>query len=101
MLDLKPIKTEVDYDRALLEIERLFDAPLGTPEGDQLEILTTLVEAYEAKIDPIERPEPSEQILYLLESRNLESSRFIAGLKCRGVSDDVIREALIESLEKD
>jgi HTH-type transcriptional regulator/antitoxin HigA len=41
----------------LLEIERLFDAPLGTPEGDRLEILATLVEAYEAKIDPIELPE--------------------------------------------
>ena len=100
MLDLKPIKTEVDYDRALLEIERLFDAPLGTPEGDRLEILTTLVEAYEAKIDPIERPEPSEQILYLLESRNLESSRFIAELKRRGVSDEVIREALSESISR-
>ncbi|MGC9503740.1 hypothetical protein [Baaleninema sp.] len=56
MLDLKPIKTEVDYDRALLEIERLFDAPLGTPEGDRLEILTMLVEAYEMKMEPIERP---------------------------------------------
>jgi HTH-type transcriptional regulator/antitoxin HigA len=57
MLDLKPIETETEYDRALLEIERLFDAPLGTPEGDRLEILATLVEAYEAKIDPIELPE--------------------------------------------
>lgn len=49
MLNLKPIKTEADYEQALLEIESLFDAPLGTPEGDKLEILVTLVEVYEEK----------------------------------------------------
>ncbi|MCC5896538.1 MAG: transcriptional regulator [Phormidium sp. BM_Day4_Bin.17] len=98
MLNLKPIKTEADYEQALLEIESLFDAPLGTPEGDKLEILVTLVEVYEEKIEAIALPELSEQTLYFLESRNFEASPFIASLKRRGVSDQVIREALSESL---
>jgi HTH-type transcriptional regulator/antitoxin HigA len=100
MLNLKPIKTKADYEQALLEIESLFNAPLGTPEGDKLEILVTLVEAYEEKMEAIALPEVSEQTLYFLESRNLEASPFIAGLKRRGVSDQVIQEALSESLSQ-
>ena len=56
---IKPIKTEADYDRILTEIDALMDAEPGTPEGDQLGVLVTLVEAYEAKhwqIDP--QPDP-------------------------------------------
>jgi len=48
-MDIRPIKTEADYQAALEEIERLFDAAPDTPEGDCLEVLTTLVEAYEDK----------------------------------------------------
>ena len=62
-MSLKPIKTEQDYRQALAEVERLFDAPLNTPEGDRLEVLTTLIEAYEEQHHPIEVPFPSEAIL--------------------------------------
>ena len=48
-MEIKPIKTETDYQVALEEIDRLFDAAPNTPEGDRLEVLTTLVEAYEDK----------------------------------------------------
>lgn len=44
-MDIRPIRTEADYEAALAEIERLFDAAPGTPEGDYLDVLTTLVEA--------------------------------------------------------
>jgi len=55
-MDLKPIKTEADYRQALAQIEQLFEAELNTPEGDQLEILTALVEDYEEKHHPIDLP---------------------------------------------
>ena len=70
-MDIQPIKTEEDYEAALAEIERLFDAVPNTPEGDRLEVLTTLVEAYEDKHYSIPIPDPIEAIEYYLESRGL------------------------------
>jgi len=70
-MDIKPIKTEADYGAALQEIERLFDAVPNTPEGDRLEVLTTLVEAYEEKHHVIPAPDPIEAIRYYMESRGL------------------------------
>lgn len=71
MLKLHPIRTEADYRAALDKIERLFDAEPNTPECDLLEVLTTLVEAYEQQHHPIVAPEPIDAILYYLESRGL------------------------------
>lgn len=96
-MSVKPIKTEEDYRQALAEVERLFDAPLNTPEGDRLEVLTTLIEAYEEQHSPIQLPLPYEAILYHLESRQQPVASFIEGLKRRGVSDRVIQEALKEA----
>jgi HTH-type transcriptional regulator/antitoxin HigA len=69
---IKPIKTEADYQHALQEIESLFEAQPNTPEGDRLDVLTTLIEAYEEKQGytlPI--PDPIEAIQYYMESRGL------------------------------
>ena len=71
MIEVKPIKTEADYETALAEIEQLFEARPGTPAADRLEILTTLVEGYENHHYPIPLPDPVEAILYYLESRGL------------------------------
>jgi HTH-type transcriptional regulator / antitoxin HigA len=71
MHGIQPIRSKEDHKRALKEIERLFDATQGTPEFDQLEILVTLVEAYENKHEPILPPEPIAAILYYMESRGL------------------------------
>ncbi len=68
---IKPIKTEADYQEALKEIERLFDASPGTRAGDRLEVMTALVEAYEEKHFHIPLPDPIEAILYYVESRGL------------------------------
>lgn len=57
-MHLKPIKTKADYDSALREIERLWGAGEGTPEGDRLEILATLVEAYEGAHFPVDSARP-------------------------------------------
>jgi HTH-type transcriptional regulator/antitoxin HigA len=70
-MDIKPIRTKADYRAALAEIERLFDAAPGTPDGDRLDVWTTLVEAYEARHEPIPLPDPIEAILYHMESRRL------------------------------
>jgi HTH-type transcriptional regulator/antitoxin HigA len=70
-MNIKPIRTEVDYQAVLAEIEQLFEARPGTPEGDRLEVLTTLVEAYEDANYGIPQPDPVEAILYYMESRGL------------------------------
>lgn len=70
-MNIKPIKTEADYQESLAEIERLFDAEPGTPEGDMLDVLTTLVGHYEELHDRIPFPTPIEAILYHMESRGL------------------------------
>jgi HTH-type transcriptional regulator / antitoxin HigA len=70
-MDIRPIKTEADYQAVLAEIEQLFDAQPDTPEGDRLDVLTTLVEAYEDDREPIAAPDPIEAIKYYLDSRGL------------------------------
>jgi HTH-type transcriptional regulator/antitoxin HigA len=59
-MDIRPIKTETDYERALADIEQLWGAAENTPEGDKLDILLTLVEAYEQAHHPIDPPDPVE-----------------------------------------
>ena len=71
MMDIRPIRTEEDYEAALAEIEQLFDASPGTLEGDHLEVLVTLVEAYEDQHYGIPEPDPIEAIYYYMESRDL------------------------------
>jgi HTH-type transcriptional regulator / antitoxin HigA len=70
-MDIRPIRTDDDYRAALNEIDQLFDALPNTPEGDRLDILATLVEAYEAQHFPIPTPDPIEALLYFMESRDL------------------------------
>ena len=70
-MKIRPIKTEKDYEDALAEIERIFDASPGTPEGDRLDILVTLVEAYEDQHYSIPEPNPIEALKYYMESRGL------------------------------
>lgn len=70
-MEIKPIKTEKEYEAALAEIERLFGATQGTREEDLLEVWTTLVETYEARHYSLPEPDPIEAIVYHMESRGL------------------------------
>ena len=70
-MNIKPIKTNADYEAALKEIEGLFKAKPGTSDGDRLEVLSTLVEAYEDEYYSIPMPDPIEMILYIMDSRGL------------------------------
>jgi len=71
MRSLKPLRGEEDYEAALAEIERLWGAKAGSPKGDRLDILATLIEAYEAKHYPMAPPDPIEAIKFRMEQRGL------------------------------
>ena len=70
-MDIKPIKTDVDYRAALKEIGRLMVAEPDTPEGEKLDVLVTLVEAYEQKHYPLDLPDPVEAIKFEMEQKGL------------------------------
>jgi HTH-type transcriptional regulator / antitoxin HigA len=70
-MEIKPLKTEIDYEAALAEIAQLMGAEPDTPEGDRLDVLVTLVEAWEAKHFPIEAPDPIEVIKHRMEAQGL------------------------------
>lgn len=71
MNEIRPIRSEEDYEAALAEIERLWGAKAGTPQGDRLDVLATLVEAYEAQHDPMDPPDPVEAIEFRMEQQGL------------------------------
>jgi len=70
-VDIQPIKTEEDYDLALQTIEQLWEAEEGTPEGDRLDILITLVDAYEQINHPIYPPDPVAAIEFHMDQNEL------------------------------
>ena len=71
-MTIKPIKTERDYQKALKEIEKLWDAKPNTPMGDRLDVLVTLVEAYEQKHYRVDPPDPVEAIKFRMEQLELK-----------------------------
>jgi HTH-type transcriptional regulator/antitoxin HigA len=70
-VELKPIRNETDYEMALAEVERLWGSASGTPEGDRLDVLATLIDAYEAHQYPMDPPDPIEAIRFRMESQRL------------------------------
>lgn len=82
-MDIKPIKTEIDYRKTLAEIESLFTAEPDTSAGDRLDVLTTLVEAYEQKHFSIPAPDPVEAIKYWMESRGISRQDLVPLLGSR------------------
>jgi HTH-type transcriptional regulator / antitoxin HigA len=71
MADVKPIRSEADYEAALEEVEHLWGAKLGTPRGDRLDVLATLIDAYEGERHPIDPPDPIEAIKFRMAQQNL------------------------------
>ena len=102
-MEIKPIRSEADCEAALKEIEKLIDSQPGTAEGDRMDVLVTLVEAYETKHFPIPEPDdPVEVLKYYMESRGLSRSDLIIYLgskervseffnRKRGLSLEMIR----------
>jgi HTH-type transcriptional regulator/antitoxin HigA len=71
-MNLKPIKTETDYQNALKRLEVIFDAPIGSPESDEADILGLIIDEYEKKNFPIEAPDPIEAIKIRMEEMHLK-----------------------------
>ena len=77
-MNIKLIKSEADYDKALTAIDGLLGATPDTPESDKLEVLVALVEAYEAEHWPIKAPDPISAIEHVMEARGLRQKDFAA-----------------------
>jgi HTH-type transcriptional regulator/antitoxin HigA len=69
--EVKPIRSKADYEAALKEVERLWGAKAGTRRGDRLDVLATLIDAYEAEHYPIDPPDPIEAIKFRMEQQGL------------------------------
>ena len=77
-MNIKPIKTEGDYEVALARVMELMDAKADTPEGDELDILGTLVEAHESKNFAIDKPNPVEVIRFRMEQYGLKDKDLVS-----------------------
>ena len=84
-MEIKPIKTEKDYNQALERLETIFDAKLGSAEGDELEVLGILIDQYENEHFPIGLPDPIEAIKFRMEQMGYNQNDLanIIGLKSR------------------
>ncbi len=98
-MELKPIRTRKDYQAALAEIERLWDAPARSADADRLDIFTLLVERYESLHYPITDPDPIEFIAHVMESRGLTRKDMEPYIGPRGRVADVLNRTRPLTLE--
>jgi HTH-type transcriptional regulator/antitoxin HigA len=92
-MEIKPIRNEGDYEAALRRIEALWGAPAGTPEGDELDVLATLTEAYEREHYPIDKPDPIEAIKFRLEQQGKDYRALVGVIGQRTRVYEVMRRA--------
>jgi HTH-type transcriptional regulator/antitoxin HigA len=90
MVEVSPIRTEQDYEAALAEIEGLMAARPDTPEGDRLDVLVTLVQAYEAGHHAIEAPDPISLLQFVMEQRGLDRAALQPMIGDRGRVSEVM-----------
>ena len=91
-MDIKPIKTEADYEEALQAVELLMDAKINTRDGDKLDILVTLIESYEKRHHRIMPPEPVEAIIHQMESQGLSHKDLIPLLGSRARVSEILNK---------
>ncbi len=100
--DVKPIRSEADYEAAMEEVAKLWGAAGGTPDGDRLDVLATLIDAYEARHHAMDAPDPIEAIKFRMEQQGMtrkDLEDIIGTRTCiaevfnrkRGLSIDMIR----------
>ena len=89
-MEIAPIKTQRDYRRVLEEIEGLMMAKRNTPEGDRLDVLVTLVEAWERKHYPLDLPDPVEAIKYHMDQNGLAPRDLIPFIGSRNRVHEVL-----------
>jgi len=89
-MNIKPIRSEADHVAALDRIEALMDAQPGSPEGDELDILVTLVEAYEQRHYPLEAPNPVEFIKNVMEFMGMDQAELGRLLQSRSRASEIL-----------
>ena len=89
-MNIRPIRNQRDHAEALREIERLWGARARTPEADKLEVLVTLVEAYESKHHPIDPPDPIDAILFRLDQMGMTRADLVSVLGSRARVSEVL-----------
>jgi HTH-type transcriptional regulator/antitoxin HigA len=92
-MEIKPIRSEADYDAVLRRIEALWGASQGTPEGDELDVLATLAESYENEHHPVELPDPIEAIKFRLEQQGKDYRALVGVIGQRTRVYEVMRRA--------
>ena len=98
-MEIKPVRTSKDHRAALAEVERLWEAKPGTPEHDRLEVLVTLIEAFESKHHPIPPPDPVEAILFRMDQLDLDRKDLEALIGSRARVSEVLGGRRSLSLE--
>ena len=98
-MKIKPIRTNADYERALREIQRLWGAKEASPEGDRLDVLATLVDAYENEHFPTGSADPIEAIRFRLEQQGLDTSALVGVIGGRSRVYEVMQRKRALSLE--
>ena len=89
-MDIRPIKTKADYRAALKTVERLWNAEQGTADGDRVEVLVTLIEAYEAEHHPIPAPDPIAAIMFMMEQKGLTRRDLEPAIGSRGRVSEIL-----------
>jgi len=91
-MNIKPIKTEDDYQNSLKRLEKIFDAPVDSKQGDEAEILSLLIENYENQYYPIESPDPIEAIKIRMEELNLKQKDLVGVIGGKGRVSEVLNK---------
>ena len=102
-MTIKPIKTESDYRMALKRLEKIFDAPIGTVESDEADILGLLVDEYEKKYYPIEEPDPIEAIKIRMEEMHLKQVDLVDAIGGKSRVSEILnrkRKLTVEMIRK-
>ena len=105
-MNIRPIKTELDYNKALERLEIIFDAKKGTKEGDELEILSILIEKFEKENYPIEMPDPIEAIKIRMQEMNIKQKDLVGVIGGKSRVSEVLNKKkrltvdMIRELEK-
>jgi HTH-type transcriptional regulator/antitoxin HigA len=91
-MDIRPLRSEADYDAALSEIESFFDAPpqLGTPEADRFDLLALVIEDYETRHWPIAPPDPVDAIKFRMEQKGYGQRDLAALLGSRSRASEIL-----------
>ncbi len=98
-MDIKPIKTAIDYEKSLERLEVIFDAKLGTPEGDELEVLGILIDQYEKEYFPIELPNPVEAIKFRMEQLGYTQNDLAKTIGLKSRASEILNQKRKLSLE--